>query len=74
MIPLILYLSVRTGEYVLNQEVDISFNKLLSIQTLSNLYVYTIGATVLSIIAAIAGFIITWLLLTVFGYKPKTDE
>lgn len=72
MIPFILYTSVKTGEFFLNQKVDINFSKLLSIQTLSNIYVYTVGATILSIIAAVLGFIITWLLLIIFGYKPKS--
>lgn len=71
MIPFILYASVKTGEFVLNQKVNLDLSKLLTIETLKNLYVYYIGATVLSIVAGIGGFVITWLLLKVFGYKPS---
>lgn len=74
MIPFVLYASVKTGEYVLNQKVDLDFNKLLTIETLKNLYVYYVGATVLSVVLGIAGFIVTWLLLKVFGYKPTSNE
>ena len=70
MIPLVLYASVKTGEYVLNENVNLDFSKLLSFDALNNLYVYYIGATVLSVVAGIIGFIVTWVLLKVFGYKP----
>ena len=74
LIPFVLYASVKTGELVLGQKVNLDFSKLLSIETLNNLYVYYIGATVLSIIAGVAGFIFTWILLKVFGYKPTNNE
>ncbi|MBS1634897.1 MAG: DUF2062 domain-containing protein [Bacteroidetes bacterium] len=72
MIPFILYGSVKTGELVLNERVDLAFSHLLSVSTLMNLYVYIIGATVMAFAAGILGFIITWILLKVFGYSPKT--
>ena len=74
LIPFVLYASVKTGEYVLNKQVNLDFTKLLSVETLNNLYVYYIGATVLSIVAGVAGYIVTWVLLKVFGYKPTINE
>jgi glycosyltransferase involved in cell wall biosynthesis len=74
LIPFILYGSVKTGEFVLNEKVDLNFNKLVSLDALNNLYVYTIGAIVLSVVMAIVGFLVTWILLKIFGYKPTTNE
>ena len=74
LIPFVLYASVKTGEFVLGKEVNLDFTKLLSVETLKNLYVYYIGATVLSVTAGIAGFLVTWILLKVFGYKPTVNE
>jgi glycosyltransferase involved in cell wall biosynthesis len=74
MIPFVLYASVKTGEYVLGQKVDLDLDKLLTIETLKNLGVYYVGATVLSIILGIAGFLVTWILLKVFRYKPYVNE
>lgn len=73
MIPFVLYASVKTGEYVLGQNVNLDWSKLLTIETLKNLYVYYIGATVLAIGAGVAGALVTWLLLKLFRYKPSTD-
>lgn len=69
MIPLILYVSVKTGELVLNQKVTFDLQKMLSIEALRNLYVYTVGATVLSAVAAIAGFLVTYITLKLFKYE-----
>lgn len=69
MIPFILYGSVKTGEWVLNEEVHLKFSKMLSLETLNNLYVYGIGACVLSVIAAVAGWIFTFVSLKLFRYK-----
>jgi glycosyltransferase involved in cell wall biosynthesis len=74
MIPLVLYASVKTGEYVLGQKVNLDLYKLLTIETLKNLYVYYVGATVLSLIAGVAGFLVTWILLKLFRYKPSIHE
>lgn len=73
-IPFILYASIKTGEYVLNEKVNLNLDKLVSLESLNNIFVYTIGAIILSIIMAIAGFIVTWILLKVFGYKPTKNE
>lgn len=71
MIPLIVYASVKTGEYVLGQEVHLSFSKAITVDMAFTIgKIYFLGATVLSIVAGIGGFIITWLLLKLFGYKP----
>ena len=74
MIPFVLYASVKTGELVLGQKVNLDWSKLLTIETLKNLYVYYVGATVLSVVAGIAGFLVTWILLKLFRYKPTTNE
>lgn len=70
MIPLILIASVKTGELVLNEKVNIDITHVASTDTLKNLYVYTVGACVLSVAMALAGFLVTYLLLKIFRYKP----
>lgn len=74
MIPFILYGSVKTGEWFLNEKVDLNFSKFLTVSTLKNIYVYTIGASLLSVTAGISGFIITWVLLKLFRYQPKQNQ
>jgi glycosyltransferase involved in cell wall biosynthesis len=69
MIPFILYGSVKVGEWVLNEQVHIKFSKMLSLETLNNIYVYAVGACVLSVIAAIIGWISTFISLKLFRYK-----
>jgi len=70
MIPFILYASVKTGELVLSEKVNLDLNKILTVDALKNVYVYTVGATVLSVVVAIAGFLITLISLKAFRYKP----
>ncbi len=74
MIPFILYGSIKTGELVLNQQVHITFSHMLSIESLNNIYVYTIGACVLSVIAALVGFTATFLSLKLFRYKSEPSK
>lgn len=74
MIPFILYASVKTGEFVLNEKVQIDLSQLLSIEALRGFYVYTIGAIVLSVVVGLAGIIITWIFLKLSGYKPQINE
>lgn len=74
MIPFVLYTSVKTGEFVLGQKVNLDLEKLLTIETLKNLYVYYVGATILAVGAGIAGFIVTWMLLKLFGYNKTMRE
>lgn len=71
MIPFILYGSVKVGELVLNQKVHITFSHMLSLESLKNIYVYTIGACVLSVVVAITGWIFTFLSLKLFRYKTS---
>jgi uncharacterized protein (DUF2062 family) len=71
LIPFVLYASLKTGEVILDKKVNLDFSKLLSVETLNNLYVYYIGATILSVIAGFVGFVVTWVLLKLFGYKAK---
>lgn len=73
MIPFILFASVKTGEFVLNEKVDLALDKMLSIDALRGLYIYTVGATALSVAAGLAGVIITWVLLKISGYKPNHE-
>lgn len=70
MIPFILYASVKTGELVLSEKVNLDLNKILTVDALKNVYVYTVGATVLSVVVALAGFLITFIALKLFKYKP----
>lgn len=70
LIPFVLLASVKTGEIVLNEKVDMSFSSLHSLESLSkNALVYYIGATVLSVVVGFLGFIITLIALKIFGYK-----
>ncbi len=72
MIPLIVYASVKTGEYVLKQQVHLSFSHTITIKTAINIgWIYLVGATVLSVVAGVAGLVITYLLLKLFGYKKN---
>lgn len=71
MIPFILYASVKTGELVLTEKVNLDLNKILTVDALKNVYVYTVGATVLSVVVAVAGFLITFISLKLFKYKPS---
>ncbi len=74
MIPFILFISVKTGELVLNQKVNLDLSRILTIDALKNIYVYTVGACVLSVAAALAGFIVTYLSLKMFRYKPTAQK
>lgn len=74
MIPFVLYASVKTGEFVLGQKVNLDLEKILTIETLKNLYVYYVGATILSIVLGITGFLVTWILLKLFRYKATIHE
>lgn len=74
MIPFILYGSVKVGEWVLNEEVYLKFSKMLSLETLNNIYVYAVGACVLSVIAAVIGWLATFLSLKLFRYKAVSAK
>jgi glycosyltransferase involved in cell wall biosynthesis len=72
MIPLILYGSLKTGELVTGKTVTIEFKGLnmgLLKANAYNFYVYIIGATVLSVVAAILSGLLTYLLLNLSGRK-----
>lgn len=73
MIPLILFASIKTGELVLGEKVDISAIE-ISISALRGFYVYLVGATVLAVVAAIVGFIVALLLLKVFRYSAAEKQ
>lgn len=74
MIPFILYASVKMGEWVCGEQVDIDLNKFLTIETLKNLYIYYVGATILSVITGVLGWLLTLIILKLIGYKPNTNE
>lgn len=72
MIPLILYASVITGQFVVGGEInhDAIFSlKLEDVQ--NNAYQYFIGATLLSFIAFLVIFIFSYSLLKIFRKEPS---
>jgi glycosyltransferase involved in cell wall biosynthesis len=76
MIPIILYLSVKTGELVTGRVVVLRFSGLnldLVKANACNFYVYMIGASVLSVIAALIAGILTYFLLGINGRKGTAD-
>ena len=72
MIPLIIYLSVRTGEYLLNEQVHLNFSHAITIKMAINIgRIYLVGATALSVASGVGGFGVTFLLLKLFGYRQQ---
>ncbi len=65
MIPLIIFLSFKTGELFVSNPIILSFNTELSLQTITiALKQYIVGASVFAVIAALAFFIISYLILS----------
>ncbi|HEV7232266.1 MAG TPA: DUF2062 domain-containing protein, partial [Bacteroidia bacterium] len=76
MIPVILYLSVKTGELVTGREVVLRFSGLnidLVKANAYNFYVYMIGASVLAVVAGLVAGILTYFLLGLPGRKGTAD-
>lgn len=74
MIPLILYASTIVGQFVVGGEIDheIIFSlKLEDVET--NAFRYLIGAVVLSVIAFIIVFLLSFSLLKIFRKEPKDN-
>ncbi len=75
LIPFILYASIKMGEVVMGEKVDLIFSKSLSLQEITkNILVYYVGATVLSVVAGVIGFLVTLITLKLFGYKQNTYD
>lgn len=75
-IPFILLGSLKTGEFFLLQKVNTSLiSSTLNIETVKQIgWIYFVGATYLSIIIGILGFIISWIILKIIGYKQTTHD
>lgn len=74
LIPFVLYGSLKTGEFIFNKNIDFSFSKSITLEVVHQIgFLYLVGATVLSVVAGLVGFIITWLLLKITGYKKTPN-
>jgi hypothetical protein len=63
------------GEVVMGEKIDLIFSKSLSLQEITkNVLVYYVGASVLSVLAGVIGFLITLIALKLFGYKQNTYD
>jgi len=75
LIPFVLFASIKMGEVVMGEEIDLIFSKSLSLQEITkNVLVYYVGATVLSVVAGVIGFLITLIALKLFGYKQNNYD
>lgn len=64
MIPLILFLSLKTGEFVLGNDLHLTFNSDISFDTIkSALWSYIVGSVALAIIAAVISWVLSFSLL-----------
>lgn len=75
LIPFVLFASIKMGEVVMGEKINLIFNKSLSIHEITNnVLVYYVGATVLSVLAGVVGFLITLIALKLSGYKQTTHD
>lgn len=75
LIPFVLFASIKMGEVVMGEKINLIFNKSLSIHEITNnVLVYYVGATVLSVVAAFIGFLVTLIALKLSGYKQTTHD
>ncbi|MGZ3930787.1 MAG: DUF2062 domain-containing protein [Bacteroidia bacterium] len=78
LLPFVLIASLKTGEFFLHKKIQLYFDSRLSLEmikkSLGDVYIYFAGATILSVIAAAAGFIITFAVLKLFGYTPQSKS
>ncbi|PVD51266.1 DUF2062 domain-containing protein [Terrimonas sp.] len=74
MIPLIVFLSYKTGAiWMANGSGDLLFTRDLSFDSVKNNFQqYIYGSITLAVAAAVAGGVITWILLSVFKKKAST--
>ncbi len=72
VMPFILFLSFKTGEFFVANPIVLSFNPDLSLQSITlGLKQYIIGAVIFAITAAVVTFIISYLLLSLRRMKKK---
>lgn len=75
LLPFVLIASLKTGEFFLDKKINLHFDSSLTLETLKkslgDIYIYFAGATILSVIAAVAGFIAMFVILKVFKYTPQ---
>lgn len=77
LLPFVLIASLKTGEFFLHKKINLFFDSNLSMEmikkSLDDIYIYFAGATILSVIAAVAGFVITFVILKLFRYTPQSS-
>ena len=71
MIPAILWTSIKVGEWVTGETSSFTFDNVTLETIKSNLYVYAVGATVLSVVAALVFGALTYFILSLV--KPKKN-
>jgi glycosyltransferase involved in cell wall biosynthesis len=71
MIPVILFVSVKTGEVFLNKKADFSLSNINLESVKTNLSLYLYGACILSVIAAVAFALISYPLFLILNNKTK---
>ena len=70
MIPLILFASVKTGEFVLGVKTGLNFHSEITFDVIKSLLlVYVTGSIVFAIIMSLISGLSSWLLLTIFRKK-----
>jgi len=66
LIPLILYLSLKVGEFVTGGELNLSFSSDLSFNTIKSVfYMYIVGSLILAVVSGIVSGLISLLILTI---------
>ncbi len=76
MIPFLIIASVKTGEYVMQQKASVILDFSITLQDAKKIaLIYYVGATVLSVVAGIGGFVISWVFFKVSkSIKNKTKK
>jgi len=70
LIPFILFVSVKTGELVLDVKTGLNFHSEITFEVIKSLLkVYVVGSIVLAIIMSLFSGFLSWLLLTIFRKK-----
>ncbi|MGZ3863729.1 MAG: DUF2062 domain-containing protein [Bacteroidia bacterium] len=69
VIPLILYASIRTGEFFLHKTSDFEFGNITLQSVKNNMGIYLTGASWLAVIASVSLGLLTFILLSIFRKK-----
>jgi glycosyltransferase involved in cell wall biosynthesis len=70
LIPFILFVSVKTGELVLDVKTGLNFHSEITFEVIKSLLkVYVVGSIVLAIIMSLFSGFLSWFLLTIFRKK-----